>query len=157
MVALSALGYFLPIFAFLLVFIVVYALMKKTEVLGENEPVMLFVSLILATFFIVEVSLVELVQMSAAWFAVFFVAIFFILMLLSFTHGPKFISDNKNIAWVLLAALIVFFVISSAYTFSWAVNWDRLSDWVYTDWFGFILLAIIAAVVSWVLTKKAGK
>ncbi|MBT3397771.1 hypothetical protein HOA55_01150 [archaeon] len=156
MVALSTLGYFLPIFAFLLVFIVVYALMKKTEVLGENEPVMLFVSLILATFFIVEVSLVELVKMSAAWFAVFFVVIFLILMLLSFTHGPKFISDNKNIAWVLLAALIVFFVISSAYTFSWAVNWDRLSDWVYTDWFGFVLLAIIAAVVSWVLTKKAG-
>ena len=78
--SISAIGYFMPIFAFLLVFIVVYALLKKTEVLGTAEPIMLFISFILAGFFIVEASLVEFVQLGSAWFSVFVVLIFFIMV-----------------------------------------------------------------------------
>ena len=78
--SISAIGYFMPIFAFLLVFIVVYALLKKTEVLGTAEPIMLFISFILAGFFIVEASLVEFVQLGSAWFSVLVVLIFFILL-----------------------------------------------------------------------------
>ena len=78
--SVSAIGYFMPIFAFLLVFIVVYALLKKTGVLGGAEPVMLFISFILASFFIVEASLVEFVQFSSAWFGVGVVGIFFLLV-----------------------------------------------------------------------------
>ena len=44
--SVSVLGYFMPIFSFLLVFIVVYALLVKTKVLGDNQPVMLFISFI---------------------------------------------------------------------------------------------------------------
>ena len=62
--SLSALSYFIPIFAFLLVFIVIYAILKKTGVLGGGEPVMLFVSLILSSFFILEASLVEFIRVS---------------------------------------------------------------------------------------------
>ena len=67
---LSSIGYFLPIAAFLLVFVISYAFIKKSEILGENEFVMLLISFILASFFIIRASLVEFVQYSSSLFSI---------------------------------------------------------------------------------------
>ncbi len=152
--SLSALNYFMPIFAFLFVFILVYAVLKKTKVLGDNDFVALFLPFIFATFFIVNVSLVEFVKSSTSWFVVFLVCLFMIILLISFTHGKVEAIMKPWFAWVLLIALIVFFIVSSAYVFHWVINWTMILDWFYTDWFGLVLLLAIAGVVSWILTKK---
>jgi hypothetical protein len=155
--SLGAASYFLPIFAFLLVFIVVYALMKKTAVLGGSEPIMLFISFVLASFFIVEASLVDFIQFNSAWFGVFAVAIFFLVALMGFVPGkePLDILTKKNwFAWTLLGLIVAFFVISSAYVFNWVINWQMVQGWFYTDWFGLILLLVIAAIVSWKIKGK---
>ena len=152
MVAVGAFGYFVPIFAFLLVFIVVYALLAKTNVLGGSELIMIFISLILAAFFVVEVSLVEFVRFSSAWFAVLIVGLFFLLVILAFLPGKEplgFLTKGSWFSWAMLGVIIAFFVISSAYVFNWAVNWGMVGDWVNSDWFGMILLLVIAAVVAW--------
>ena len=156
MATVAALSYFLPILSFLLVFVLVYALLKKTEILGESEGIMLLISFILAVFFIVEASLVDFINFSSAWFVVFLVCVFMILLMIGFLGKDALgvITGNKWVAWVMLVALIVFFIISSAYTFNWAVNWETVWDWAYTDWFGMVLLLIVAGVVSWVLAKK---
>jgi len=122
--SVSAMGYFMPIFAFLLVFIVIYALLIKTKVLGENQPVMLFIS--------------------------------FIFALLGFLPGKEpfaFLGKGNWFSWVILGVIVAFFVISSAYVFNWAVNWGMVQDWFDTGWFGFILLLLIAAIVSWKIKK----
>ncbi len=150
--SISAIGYFMPIFAFLLVFIVVYALLKKTEILGGSESIMLFVSFILSAFFIVEASLVEFVQFSSAWFSVGVIGFFFILVVLAFIPGidiGKFFGKGNWFAWVLLGLIVGFFIISSAYVFNWVVNWGMIRDWFDTEWVGMILLLVIAGVVSW--------
>ena len=155
--SISAIGYFMPIFAFLLVFIVVYALLKKTEVLGTAEPIMLFISLILAGFFVVEASLVEFVQLGSAWFSVLVVLIFFILLVLAFMPWEeplKFLTKNDWFSWTLLGIIVALFIVSSAYVFNFAINWGEFNDWVNSDWFGFILLIAVAAVVSWTIKKK---
>lgn len=152
MVAIGAIGYFMPIFAFLLVFLVVYALLKKTEVLRGSEPVILFISFILASFFIVQASLVEFIRFSSAWFSVLVLIVFFIVLLISFVPEIKageFFNKNSWLAWAILGGIVALFIISSAYVFNWVVNWDMVGEWVHTDWFGMILLVIIAAVVSW--------
>lgn len=151
MVAIGAIGYFMPIFAFLLVFLVVYALLKKTEVLRGSEPVILFISFILASFFIVQASLVEFIRFSSAWFSVLVLIVFFIVLLISFVPEIKageFFNKNSWLAWAILGGIVALFIISSAYVFNWVVNWDMVGEWVHTDWFGMILLVIIAAVVS---------
>jgi hypothetical protein len=153
----GALGYFLPIFAFLLVFIIVYALMKKTAVLGGSEPIMLFISLVLASFFVVEASLVDFIQFNSAWFGVFAVAIFFVVALMGFIPGKEpleILTKNDWFAWTILGLIVAFFVISSAYVFNWVINWEMLETWIYTDWFGLILLLVIAAFVSWKIKSK---
>ena len=149
---MSAISYFVPIFAFVLVFVVIYSLLAKTKVLGERHGVMVFISFILASFFIVEASLVEFIRFNSAWFAVGVVCVFFIIMLLGFIPGievGKFLGNKNWFAWVLLGLIFAFFIISSAYVFNWVVNWGVLQHWFSADWFGLVLLLVIAAVVAW--------
>jgi hypothetical protein len=153
----SAIGYFMPIFAFLLVFIVIYALLVKTKVLGESPAVMLFISFILSSFFIVEASLVDFVQFSSAWFGVIVISLFFLIVVIAFIPGidlTAFFGKGNWFAWVLLGGMLLFFIFSSAYVFNWVVNWGMLKDWFDSDWFGMGLLLVIAGVVSFILTKK---
>lgn len=152
--SLSALNYFLPILSFLLVFFLIYAILVKTKVLGDNNGIMIVISFILGIFFVINASLVEFVNFSSAWFAVFLVCIFMILLLIGFTHGKIDFLQNKFVGWVLVGGLIIFFIISSAFTFNWALNWDKVWDWFYTDWFGMVLLLIVAGIAAWILTKK---
>lgn len=151
--SVSAIGYFLPIFAFLLVFIVIYALLFKTKVLGDNQGIMLFISFILSSFFIVQTSLVEFVRFTSAWFVVGIVMVFFLIVLLGFLPGKtpfEFLSKGNWFSWaVLFGGLVGFFIISSSHVFNWVVNWGIVRDWFGSDWFGMVLLLIIAGVVSW--------
>ena len=150
--SLSAIGYFVPIFAFLLVFIVVYALLAKTKILGEAPAVMLFISFVLSSFFVVQASLVDFIQFSSAWFGVIVIGVFFLLLVLAFLPGESplsFLTKHDWFSWAILIVILVFFVVSAAYVFGYAVNWGEVQDWFRSDWFGMILLLIIAAVVSW--------
>jgi len=150
--SLSAIGYFMPVFAFLLVFIVVYALLAKTKILGESSWIMLFISFVLSSFFIVEASLVEFIEFSSAWFSALVILVFLVLLLLAFMPGKEplgFLSKSAWFSWVFLGVIIALFVVSAAYVFNWAVNWGMVRDWFYSDWFGMVLLLVIAGVVSW--------
>lgn len=154
--SISVIGYFMPIFAFLLVFIVIYALLVKTEILGGSQSVMLFISFILSAFFIVEAKLVEFVQFSSAWFSVGVIGLFFLIIILAFIPGidmGTFFGKGNWFAWVLLGIIVIFFITSSAYIFNWVINWGQVGEWVNSDWFGMILLLIIAGIVSWKITK----
>ncbi|MCK5450074.1 hypothetical protein KAI32_04355 [Candidatus Pacearchaeota archaeon] len=150
--SVSAVGYFMPIFAFLLVFIVAYALLFKSKVLGDNQAIMVFISLILAGFFIVQTSLVEFVKFTSAWFVVGIVTVFFITALLGFLPGKEpfaFLAKGNWFSWVILGGLIILFIISSSYIFNWVVNWGMVREWFNSDWFGMVLLLLVAGVVAW--------
>ena len=150
--SLSAIGYFVPIFAFLLVFIVIYALLKKTGVLGGSEPIMLFISFVLSSFFVVQASLVDFIQFSSAWFGVIVIGIFFLLLLLAFLPGESplgFLTKKDWFSWAVLIVILIFFVVSSAYVFNLALSWGTVKGWFSSDWFGMVLLLVIAGVVSW--------
>jgi len=110
--------------------------------------------LILASFFIVQVNLVDFIQFSSAWFTTIIVFVFLAFVLLAFFPGGLDFLKKGWVSWIVLGLLIAFFIVTSSFVFNWAVNWSLVYDWFFTDWFGFVLLIVIAAVVSWVLTKK---
>lgn len=155
-VYVGSISYFLPIFAFLLVFIVIFAILKRSVVLGENDGVNLFISFILASFFIVESQLVDYVAFTSSWVGVFVVILFFLLLTIAVLPGKdpfEFLGKNNWFRWVVMVLMIVFFIIASSYIFNWAVNWDYFWDKTDSDWFGFILLIVIGGAVSWILTR----
>ncbi len=146
----------MPIFAFLLVFVVIYSLLVKTGILGGSEAVMLFISFILASFFIVETSLVNFVKFESGWFGVLIIGLFFLLTILAFLPGKEplsFLTKNNWFSWTVLGLIIGFFVISSVYFFNVIINWTAVNNLFSSDWFGMILLLVIAAVVSWKITS----
>jgi len=149
----SSLNFLMPLFSFLFVFIIIYALLIKTKLLGDNKGIHLFISLLLAIFFVVNLDMRAYLQFSGAWMAVFIVCLFLIILLITFTHGKVDMIMNEYVAWGILIILL-FFVISSTYFFSWSFQWTSVSNWFGTEWFGFVLLLVIAGVVSWVLAKK---
>jgi hypothetical protein len=150
---IEGINLFMPIFSFLFVFILVFALLRKTNILGDNPWLNIFISFLMAIFFVVNASLVEFVKLNSAWFAVFLVSVFFILLLVSFTHGKIDFLQKGWVGWILIGLLIVFFIISSSYVFNWALSFDYLSRVLDTRWVGFILLLIIAGIVSAILVK----
>jgi hypothetical protein len=152
---IEGINFFMPIFAFLFVFVLVYALLMKTKILGESKGVNLMISFLMAIFFVVNASLVDFVRFNSAWFAVFIVSIFFILLLTAFTHGDKLEFFRKPwVAWVIVIGIVIFFIVSSSYVFNWAINIDAIGNYFDYQWLGFILLLIIALVASWILTRK---
>lgn len=148
---------FLSILAFLLVFIVVYALLVKSGVLGTNSAVALFVSFLMASFFVIQASLVQFVQEISGWISVMAIAMFFLLIVIAFVPGDKslwFLNGKTWFGWVTLGVVIGIFILVSSYVFNWVVNWDVAAEWISSTWFGWILLVIVALVVSLVITKK---
>ena len=142
----------MPVFSFLLIFIVVFAVLAKSKIIGESKFVLLLVSFIIASFFIANVSLADFVQFNVAWVAVFIVSLFLVYLVIGFAAGN--IEFNKSLIAPLAFVTILFFVISSSYIFAWTINWDSLVNWAFSDWFSLVLLLAVAGIVSYVLTKS---
>ena len=136
-VSVGAVGYFVPIFAFLLVALVIYALLKKTGVLGGSEGISLFISFILAAFFVVEASLVDFVQFSSAWFSIIVIALFFLMVVSAFLPGVEplaFLTKNNWFSWTMLGVIIALFVIIAILLMIYVFS----SNFSVKDFFGFL-------------------
>ena len=160
----STIGFFLPIFSFLLVFVVVYAMLAKTKVMGDNQSTMLLLSFILASFFIMQVNLVNFIQFSSAWFTVGMVGLFFLMLIIAFLPGDasKILGSEKDgggrwFGFGVLGLMILFFIISASYVFDKAVNWEFITNIFSKDWFGMIMLLVIAAIVAGRISKAPAK
>ena len=163
----SAIAYFAPILSFLMVFVLMFALLAKTKILGEEKFIQLFISFLIATIFITAASVRQLVLDVVPWFAVFVIALFFILVLAGFIGKGDLV--GKGIGWVFILLIIATFIISGIKLFSitftpylpgssYGAGGDadilRITDWIYSARvLGAVLLLGVAALVSWVLVK----
>jgi len=163
----SAIAYFAPILSFLLVFVLMFALLAKTKILGEEKFIQLFISFLIATIFITAASVRQLVLDVVPWFAVFTIALFFILVLAGFIGRGDLV--GKGAGWFFILLVIALFVISGiklfattfasylpgpTYGFGGNTNIIYFTDWIYSSRvLGAALLLGVAAIVSWILVK----
>lgn len=162
----SAITYFAPIAAFLVVFLVGFAILHKSKLLGESKWVNLFVSLVIAALFVSVASLRIYVQTITPWFGALLVSLFFILVLMGVigdagkTHG--------FLRWFFLVAGLLIFLISGIVVFSGTLApWlpgtpesfgNPVADWIYSPQvIGAVILIVIAAAVSWALVREVKK
>lgn len=166
----TILAYFMPLFSFLLVFILAFALLAKTKILGENAFLHFFVSFIIAIIFFVSPTAQKFTKLSMPWVGVFFLCLILIMITLAFIGGKvENVIPNKIVAKIAVIVLLAIFLISAIKVFGIVIG-PYLPGAVETggDEYllsikhvifhptvtGSILLIAIAAVVSWVLTKK---
>lgn len=76
---ISVLKYFSLIFPALLVFVIVFALLEKTKVLGENKAVHAIIAIAIGFIVIVFEDVIDIINYMAPWFVLLFV--FFVLLL----------------------------------------------------------------------------
>jgi len=77
---ITFLQYFSPIFVFVLVFVIVYAMLRFTKFMGENKILQSLISFFVAIIFLFSSSATTVVVVLAPWFTVFFIFIVFLLM-----------------------------------------------------------------------------
>ena len=155
---LSGLSYFMPIFGFLFVFVIVYALLLKTKILGDNMWINLIISFIIAIIFSVVSSTQEYVQTITPWFAVLVIALFFILVIIGLSPHKLGEIMKPGFVWVFIILLILVFLVSAIKVFpsSFGNAWNSLVGFITNEAriAGAIILLIIAAIAAWVITKK---
>jgi len=152
---ISGLSYFMPIFGFLFVFVIVYALLSKIELLGDNKFINLLISFIIAVIFSTLGSMQEYVQTVTPWpwFVVLVIALFFILIIIGLSQQKISEVMKPGFVWVFIILLILVFLISAIKVFS---IWQPLKEFVTMEGSiaGAIILLVIAAITAWVLTKS---
>ncbi len=166
---LSVFAFLAPVWVFLAVFIIIYALLAKTDVLGGEWWLNLFISFVIATIFVSAGSIQQYISTIIPWMAILIISIFFILLLIGFI-GKEMTWMHKGIGIVVVIISIVIFVVSGikvfyhsfapyipgSYSYAAGVDPDALfiSDWFFSGpIFGALILIILSAIVSWVLVK----
>lgn len=161
-VDISGLGYLLPIWSFLLVFIISFAVLVSTKIVGENKFWLVFVSFVLATLFITAAQAREYVETTAPWAIVMLLVAFFILLVTGFIGEP--VKAFKGTIGVGLAmVLLLIFLFAALNMFSdqlWEYTpggseTNPFLNWLYSGPVaGMIILLAVCALVGWVLTKR---
>lgn len=158
----SGLSYFLPIFSFLLVFVISLVVLIAAKI-TDNRFFQVFLALLIAVIFVSFAGARSLVENIVPWAAVVIVAAFLILMLTGmFGKGMGGISKGTGIIFVII--LFIVFIVAAYVSFSSSLSaflpWSQNYGTTYASAYfasskagGGILLVIVAALVSWVLMK----
>lgn len=149
---------FIPVFGFLLVFVVVYALLGKTKILGENKFVHILTSFAVSIIFLVSANAIEYVKIVTPWFAAFIVSLLFIVLIVGLIKGNvEEFFKTKGFAWFVIMVLIIIFIFSAIYVFADLINKYMAGPKAFLlqpTVLGIIILIAITVVASWLLTKK---
>lgn len=170
-VNITGLYFFMPIFSFLFVFIVIYAVLIKTKLLGEGKFLSAVISFIVAIVFMsfstATFSAEQYVRTIIPWFAVLLVCVFLVLVLAGLSAKDLGAIMKPWFAWVVIILLIVIFVLAAVRVFNPVLSpqygVDSGGDGQFVSQLrgvfssgigGGILLVIIAVIVAWVITRK---
>lgn len=159
---ISFINYFAPIFVFLLVFIVLYALLVKTKVLGEAKWVSIFISFIVASLFVSMAGAKDYIYSIAPWFALLLVSMFFLFVVLAFA-GKADINKGVGVAVAIILGIVFLVALFSVFSYlmtslpgsiGGSADHSPFLNWLYSSRVsGAVLLIIISAIVAWVLVK----
>jgi len=144
-ISLAFLSYFKPLFIFIFVFVLFYAVLTKTEMLGTNKGIHFMFAFSVAILFLFTSRTLEFVELVAPWLVVLIIIFMSFMMLFLFLGvQPEIITktiSEPGIAWTIVITLIVILVIAMIKVFGAdvrAVTYDSAGNQV--DKFGNIVV-----------------
>jgi len=154
----------LPIMAFMFVFLVTYAILAKTKLLGGNTFVHFFMSFIIAILFALSPTATEFTEMTIPWIGVLLAAVVCIMLAFALLHGNiEDIVKSPIVGILIVLVTLIIFLVSALNVFGpFFAQYmpgpqqkpGLISFLINPSVLGAIILFIIAAIASWVLTKK---
>jgi hypothetical protein len=164
---ISGLLFFMPILSFLFVFLIIFALLTKTKVVGESKFVLVLISFIISIIFMSFSSAELYVRTIIPWFVILMVIVFLVLLIAMFSTKAWDKIFTPAFAWVIVGVLILMFLIAAIYVFNPVFHPDlgvtsgqgismieQIKGYLDGGIAGSILLLIVAIIVAWVITKK---
>ncbi|MDP1696101.1 MAG: hypothetical protein Q8L29_04260 [archaeon] len=148
----SGFGTLLPLFGFLLIFIVVYATLNKTKIIGESKFVQLLAAFIVSIMFILAVQPREYILSIIPLFAMLIIVMFLILAFTGFIGGLE--SWGKGIGKGMVVVMLIIFLVIAYFVFASTISPFISEIGKYPKVIGAIVLLVISALVSWVLVKS---
>ena len=165
---ISPILWFIPLLSFVFVWIIVYALLKNTKVLGENEIVNGSIGFIMAVIFISFSSLQYYVETIIPWFVVLVICVFLMLLLTGFSNGKiENIMNKKFFGWIVVLLLVSIFLIAAIRVFNPIFHSDliltsgentsllqQLRENVNGGVLGTLIFLVITIAVAWFIMRK---
>src|SRR3989344_7171569 len=115
---ISGIFVFMPIFSFLFVFLITYAALSGTKVLGENNLINVFIGMIMAVIFLSFASLDFYVRTIVPWFVVLMVCTFLVLLLFGFSTNKLDWIRTKGFGFALVGVLLLIFLLAAIRVFN---------------------------------------
>ncbi len=166
---ITGLNFFMPVFSFIFVFVIVYAILLKTKLLGESKFINLTVSFIMAVVYMSLTSAELYVKTIIPWFVILFIMVFLSLLVAGLSTKELDKMMTTRFAWVVVAILIIIFVVAAIKVFNPVFHPDLIiteggngpgAVSQIRDFFnypngsaGSVVLIIVIGLVAWVLTK----
>ena len=149
------------ILPFLLIFALVYAILEKTNLFGEDKhQINAIIAGVLGLVFVSVVSPKLIVENMILFLTVAIVVIFVVLLLWGFVSGSELKTDilsNKGVKWVVGIVLILAVIIAVLWASGvWEYVYDFLfeGDWSSTFWTNFIFIVVAGAALALVIVKS---
>lgn len=120
--SLGFLEFFLPVFSFLFIFVIMYAVLDKFKLMGENKTVKFIAALSIALLFLFSKGVLDFVSFVTPWFVVLVILALFILSLFMFMGAKeKDMEDvvkNPVVYWTILVIIIILLIAAIGTVFS---------------------------------------
>ena len=164
---ITGIYFFMPVFSFLFVFLIIYAILIKFKILGDSQFVNLLVSFIISIFFMSFSGVDLYVRTLIPWFVVLLVCVFLVLLIGGFASGKLETIQTKYTMWVAVGILIAIILIVSIKVFNPILHPDlgitsgeagtslleQLRYIADTRVSGSIILLVVAIAVAWIITR----
>jgi hypothetical protein len=111
----TGLQYFTNFFVFIFVWLVIYAVLSTTKILGDNKGVPIIIGLIIALLVIISPVVTGAIAAVSPWFALVFVMIILVLVALKTLGVAKTdLSSLPQLKMLLIIGIIIIFVVGIA-------------------------------------------
>ncbi len=159
----TALANFSVIFVFLFVWLVVYAILLYTKVLGQNQFINILIGLVIAFFVIISEIATLIVKQIAPVFAIVLVFIV-IVSIASGMFGNVQVESLSSMKWIVLVILIIALVVGTASVVRENIevpergeDFGKISTVIFhPNFLGMILILLIAVFTIGLLASKQG-
>ena len=148
------------IYPFLLIWTIVFALLGKTKLLGENKQVDSIVAFVIAFIFVGALQPKEIVSNLILFLTVALVVMFVALLLWGFVSGGELKADilGGKMKWVVGIAVIVAVMVALLWATgsdSGAFNLLFRQDWSSAFWTNISFIVVVAIAMALVLKTKS--